>query len=83
MQETPHRCHVTVVVNTALRHAQNYQKHSQTKPQTKPLGGPARNVTKIDLTMSVKLEVQPSRPHIWTNKITLKAFVSFSETPMV
>ena len=80
---TPHHCHATVVVNTATRHAQIYQKHSQTKPQSKPLGGPARSVTEIDLTISEKLEAQPSRLHIWTTETTLQASVSFSGTPMV
>ena len=68
------------MVNTATRHAKNYQKHSQTKPQSKSLGGPARSVTEIDLTMPVELE---EKPHIWTKETTLQAFVSFSGTLMV
>ena len=43
--KTPHQYRAKIVVNTATRQAQNYQKHLQTKPQTKPLGGPARSVT--------------------------------------
>ena len=66
----------------ATRHAQNYQKHSQTKPQSKPLGGPARSVIGIDLNISIKLEAQLSRSHIWTKETTLQAFVSFSGTLM-
>ena len=47
-----------VMVNTATRHGQKYQNYPQIKSQTKPLGGTARSVTEIDLTMSVKIEAQ-------------------------
>ena len=36
-----------------------------------------------DVTMSVNLEAQPSRPQIWTKENKMLAFVFFSGTPMV
>ena len=66
------------MVNTAKRHAQNHQKHLNTEPQTKLLGGLASSVTEIDLTMSVKLEAQRSTLYIWTKENTQQAFVFFS-----
>ena len=74
--KTPHRYRVTVVVNTVTRHAQTYQKHSQSKSLTKPRVIPRGvSIDKV-LIMSVKLETEPSRSYILTKENRQRAIVS-------